>query len=251
MHNWVYVPVGLVRDPALPPEAKVTYLVLASFCSRANRRCSPTREELMKMVGVRSPTSMRSYLRMLAERGWLEFEYVRRTRRTVFILHDVELDRIRRDLDLIRRRLDRAEFKGEAIMKEWLTLTVDSDDYTDNARPGFLVNPLTGERMEYDRWYTCGVAFEFNGPQHSGPTEAYPDTDKARQTMARDLMKRGLSEQHEVKLVTIRPEDLSYTGIRRKGEGLLPLRDIPEDDPRVVFLNEVSALYLRKSVKHG
>lgn len=38
-------------------------------------------------------------------------------------------------------RLQESEFRGEAIMKEYLSLLIDSDEFEDNARPGFLVNP--------------------------------------------------------------------------------------------------------------
>lgn len=55
-------------------------------------------------------------------------------------------------------------------MREYLSLMIDSGEFEDNAAPGFLVNPLTDERLQFDRFYPPGVAFEFNGPQHYGAT---------------------------------------------------------------------------------
>lgn len=40
-----------------------------------------------------------------------------------------------------------------------------------NASPGYLINPYTGERMQFDRYYPPGVAIEFQGAQHDGPTK--------------------------------------------------------------------------------
>jgi len=247
----VRVPVGLVRDSSLPAEARLTYLVLATYCSGGNGRCALKRRDLMKAVGVRSPTTMRGYLRMLAERGWLEFEYARSARQTVYVLHDRDRERMEAELAEMRRHLECAEFKGEALMKEWLSLRVDSKDYADNVRPGFLENPASGENLEFDRWYFCGVAFEFNGPQHYGPTERYPDPERARQAMARDALKRELAEKRGIKVVVIRPEDLSYDGIGRKINGLLPLRDVLRDDPRVAYLTKLSVAYQRKVMQGG
>lgn len=239
------IPVGLVRDRSLPAAVMGTYVVLAGLCKDGNR-CTVKRRDLMKTLGVRSLTTVRSYLRKLQEHGWIEFEYVRTAGHTVVVLHDIDEERMIRHLELIRRRLERAEFKGEGIMKEWLDLLVDTDQHDDNARPGFLVNPLTGERLEFDRWYPCGVAFEFNGPQHYRPTEAYSDPEQLRRTRLRDAIKRGLGQELGIKVVIVRPEDLSYDGIRAKVEGLLPLRDIPLDDPRVQLLMRVSLNYLSK-----
>ena len=52
---------------------------------------------------------------------------------------------------------------GEFLMKAWLNLLVDSDNFTGNCRPSFLVNHETQITMEYDRYNKEGVAFEFIG----------------------------------------------------------------------------------------
>lgn len=91
------------------------------------------------------------------------------------------------------------------------------------------------------------MAFEFNGPQHYRPTEAYADPEQVRRTRLRDAVKVGLAQEMGIRVVIVRPEDLSYDGMRTRIEGLLPLREIPRDDPRVQFLMRVSLGYLNKA----
>ncbi|MDP2873245.1 MAG: hypothetical protein Q8P31_12010 [Bacillota bacterium] len=99
--------------------------------------------------------------------------------------------------------------KGEYLMKRFLDLRVDSDEYIDNARPGFLINPKTGELLEYDRYYLLhGVAFEFNGPQHYELTGRYPDERTLRETQTRDLIKGGISLNAKVAMVTVTVDQL-------------------------------------------
>ncbi|WP_264844312.1 hypothetical protein [Caldinitratiruptor microaerophilus] len=146
-------------------------------------------------------------------------------------------------------RLEREAYKGEAVIKELANVQVASNRFHDNARPGFLVNPLTGERLEFDRWYLEGVALEFQGRQHYEPTEAFPDPEKQRQQRARDLIKLALAREHGVRVVLIHPEDLTFERLRAKLEGLLPLRELHEEDPVVQYLRTVSRRYVRKAAR--
>jgi len=98
--------------------------------------------------------------------------------------------------------------RGEFLMKRYLDLRIASDEYVDNAHPGFLVNPGTGELLEYDRLYLQGVAFEFDGPQHYTPTRRFPDERDLRRTQSRDLIKAGISHRANVKLVKVTAEQL-------------------------------------------
>ena len=72
---------------------------------------------------------------------------------------------------------------------------VDSDNYQDNASPCFLVNPFTRENG-VGPLYHGGVAFEFNGPQH---------------TNRRSLPRHRMWKSNE--LVTISRPDLPGSGI--------------------------------------
>ena len=131
-------------------------------------------------------------------------------------------------------------------MKGWLDLLVDDTDYVDNFRPDFLRNPVTGENLEYDRYYRRGVAFEFNGPQHYGPTRRYPDRDRARDLRVRDLIKKALSLENGVELLIIRPGDLSMSRLTAKIGNRLPLRLVDFSDPLRTALDKASSVYTRR-----
>lgn len=132
-------------------------------------------------------------------------------------------------------------------MKELLNVIVADDTFQDNARPGFLVNPLTTERLEFDRWYpTAGVAIEFNGPQHYRATEDFPDLDQVRQQQARDLMKAALANEHNISLITVQPPELTIAILIEKVSGLLPIRELRFEDPVVRYLHRSSQGYVGK-----
>lgn len=142
-----------------------------------------------------------------------------------------------------RRRIELAPHKGEQIMREWLSLLVDSRQFEDGAYFGWLINPLTGEQLQLDRFYSHpapGVGFEFNGRQHDGPTELFPSEEGARQQRARDLMKIGLCCLKGIPVVIVQIDDLSLEGMRRKVGALLPLRDLSGQDRLIRFLQQKS-----------
>src|SRR5690606_12471297 len=118
-------------------------------------------------------------------------------------------------------------------MREYLSLLIDSDEYEDNAAPGFLVNPLTEERLQLDRYYPPGVAFEFNGPQHYGPTEHYTAEEAVKQRV-RDLIKAGICAGRGIQLKIVHAEDLSLSKMKKIVGHLLPLRDLRRSEERRV-----------------
>jgi hypothetical protein len=120
-------------------------------------------------------------------------------------------------------------------------------DFEDNATPGFLINPLTGEEMQLDRFYPPGVALEYNGPQHYGPTDLYPSDPEARKQRSRDLMKKALCAERGITLVVVHPEDLSLQRLRQMTDGLLPHRSLDGHEPLVAYLESVSLRYRRKT----
>lgn len=119
----------------------------------------------------------------------------------------------------------------------------------DNAAPGFLVNPLTDERMELDRFYPPAVAFEFNGPQHYGATGRFSAEDAARQR-GRDYMKLGICVEKGITLLIIHPEDLTLESMRQRIGPLLPMRDLAGQEPLMEFLKSISRRY-RAAARRG
>lgn len=162
-----------------------------------------------------------------------------------FRLHNPFAEKRKGEVSNATMRLELSRFRGETLMREFLTLLIDSDEYDDNARPGFLVNPLTGMQLEYDRYYLAGVAFEFNGPQHYGVTEKYQNEQEVREQQARDLIKLGISVLRGIRVVIIHPEDLCLETMRKKVQGLgLPLkRDLSGHGPLIDFLETASEDY--------
>lgn len=243
----IVVPMDLIRDPTLPSEAKYLYMVLLSHCTPGTNRCTVAQPQLLRLTGFRSAQTLRTHLERLVASGWLRVSRVRGARPTAYDLLNPRTAERQAVLARIEARLSREQFRGEALMKEWLNLLVASDEFQDNARPGFLVNPKTGERLEYDRWYPVGVAFEFNGGQHYGPTERYPDEEQVKDQQTRDLVKEALSAREGVKLVTIHATDLTLEGMRAKVEGLLPLRDLTGLEPLIEYLTTASKRYMSRA----
>jgi hypothetical protein len=230
---------SVIVSRKLPPEAKALYCVLRQR-SRATGRCRLTQSDLAMAAGIRTVKTLRRHLAILSALG-----LVRVTRRGEYVVSDPAAVSAAASLPTVQKRLQDAHFRGEALMREWLNLLVARDDFQDGARPGFLVNPTTAERMEYDRWYPPDAAFEFNGFQHSGPTERYPSEAEAHERRARDLIKLGLSTEREVALVIIRGEDLSYGAMVAKinSRARLPLRPDTAHSAVAGFLEKQSVRY--------
>lgn len=241
----VRVPAYLIGHSALPPAVKCLYAVLLA---RANGKTGLTvrHSELAQALRIRSQVTIVSLTRILARAGWLHVIPGGRHPNRYELL-DPHLAAREDMLQHVQTRMRHERYKGEAIMKELLSVLIDDDKFQDNARPGFLVNPLTGQRMEFDRWYTeAGVAFEFNGPQHEQPTAVSPDLDDVRAQQARDLMKAAIAAQHGISLITIHPADLGFDRLAKLIGDRLPQRPLRWFDPVVHFLNRESRGYARQ-----
>jgi len=242
----IALPVALLLDTSLPAGARLLYAVLIYLAGRSGQ-CDVSQDRLRELTGVRSHATICAYTRALVSAGWLETRPLP-GHRLRYVLHDPRREARERLVPAVQQRLEKAAYKGEALMREWLTALVDCDEYSDGVRPGFLQNPLSDQLMEYDRLYLSRVAFEFNGPQHYGPTAHYPDPGQAREQQARDAMKRGISLEHGVHLVIVTAEDLSFEGMRARIGDLLPLRDVDRDDPVVRYLESLSRAYRTKAL---
>ncbi|MDI6824207.1 MAG: ArsR family transcriptional regulator [Bacillota bacterium] len=242
----IMLPVALLLDRSLPAGARVLYGVLMYLADRSGQ-CDVSHRRLQQLAGVRSHVTICTYVRALVSAGWLETRPLP-GHRLRYVLRDPHHRARERLLPAVKQRLEKAAFKGEALMREWLTALVDCDEHVDGVRPGFLQNPLSDQPMEYDRLYLSRVAFEFNGPQHYGPTDQFPDVTQAKEQQARDAMKKGISLDHGVHLVIVRTEDLSFEGMRAKIGDLLPLREVERDDPVVRYLESVSKAYCLKAL---
>lgn len=250
----VDLPDDLLLDHRLSMRARLLYgciqllpgyrgVFLAVISSGANRarsseivtRCETSYQELARLAGLTArPTHLA--VRELQHHGWLLL-----SQQNKFTPVQIELRNpfaIRREEEVAeaRQRLRLHEFRGEALMRELLSLIVDSLDYTDNASPDFLINPYTDQRMEFDRYYPPRVAFEYQGEQHFGPTKKYPDPVEAGRLQGRDMIKELICIRKGITLLQVVRADLSVAAMLRKVEGLLPLRDLDRHQPLLNYL---------------
>jgi hypothetical protein len=160
---------------------------------------------LSEIVGASRNTTTRACDNLVA-RGWLRLvPDGKRLRPEALIPHCCQELMVQS----LKEAYEMAANRGEFLMKRYLDLRVNSDDYVNNARPVVLTNPGTGEPMEYDRLYlTQGVAFEFNGPQHYETTKRYNNEWELKQTKLRDLVKTGISYKNNIALIVVTMDEL-------------------------------------------
>lgn len=240
------LPVHLLLDRRVSAQARVLYGILQGvpkFCA-IDQSGRFTYTALRKQSGTGINTLKRA-IAELTRTEWLLIAQKRARAPIEFVLGNPVATMVEAWVKKARWRIKRARNKGEAIMHEYLSLLIDSEDYQDNVKLGILVNPSTGERMEFDRYYPKGVAFEFQGPQHFGNTDQFSKQEVADQ-MARDHMKRGICAKEGITLLEVRREDLSLNTMKRRVGTHLPLRDLTGLE-RLIEVLETVALSHRRS----
>lgn len=242
----VSIPVSLLSDPRVRPQAKLLYGIL-----QTGEKSGEFTYKALSASAQISVVTARQVVGELAETGWIQASQANQLAPIRFTLRIPELDRRAAEVAQATHRLEEADFRGEAIMREYLSLLIDSDEFEDNARPGFLVNPQTDERMELDRYYPPVVAFEFNGSQHYRMTRRFPNEQALGMQQARDLMKEALCARRGVRLVVINREDLKLEIMQQKVGTLLPLRDLSDHQGLIEFLEKVSKPYRSRATRVG
>lgn len=235
----VAIPKKLIKSEEVGPQAKVMYGVLQTTHGYRNRKGHCKYASLSKTTGLDIKTVRRA-VRELVQTGWLSIEQANKFAPIYFWLSDPIMTKTL----AAQKRLAHAEFYGEALMKEYLSLIVDSEHYLNNADPGFLINSSTNALMELDRYYFVhSVAFEFNGAQHYGPTSFCSAKESAKQ-QDRDRKKAALCQTNGITLVVIHAEDLSLQTMRQKVGTLLPLNnDLRQWEPLINVLESASRTY--------
>jgi hypothetical protein len=231
----VKVPVALLADRSAGAQAKVLYGLLQAAGGPVTYASLSVRTKLGRHT-------LRRAMAELVGAGWVQTTQASRLSPIHFSLSSPEQTRSQADADVVRRRLKRAKFGGEALMQEYLSLLIDSEQYTDNARPGFLVNPQTNERLELDRFYPPNVAFEFHGAQHDRATARFSQEEADAQHL-RDLIKAGICLYQGIHLVIIRAEDLSVQRMTKKIGRSMPVRSLAGREPLIDLLEAASLTY--------
>lgn len=239
----VTIPADLVTDRRVNHRAKLMYgvlqltLVSGQFSYR----------QLSSLSGYTVNTA-KAAIDSLVRHGWLDVQHpANRLHPVTFRLRNPVAQRQAAEVEAARLRIEEERPRGETIMREILDVLVDSTEFEDNAAPGFLVNPVTGKRLEFDRYdFTHRVAFEFQGAQHFGATERFTEAQSARQQV-RDLTKLGLCARLGITLVEVLPGDLSLEGMRQKIGTLLPLRSLRGREALLELLDSAGRGYAAKA----
>lgn len=244
----VWIPTDLIRFAhALRSQAILCYGLLQSvFASNGSGRTGTFKwAELETLTGMRL-RSLKRAVRALVDTRWLQVSQRHRKAPIWFRLqHADEAYR-----EAVRQYLERATYRGEALMRSYLSLIADTRECEDGARPEFLVNPASGERMELDRYYPVHrVAFEFNGPQHYVATGRFTKQEVVAQRK-RDHVKRRICKEKGIELLVVHAEDLSLVGMLRKVGALLPRKALRGLRQTIRFLNRCGQRY-REAVGQG
>lgn len=226
----------------LGAQAKLLYALLQTIPTFHGRGGHFTYTTLATQTGL-NPKTSKLAVRQLASTGWILLSQTSRIRPIHFTLSDPARRRNQAEIALVEQRLKRAKYLGEALAQEWISLLIDSDEFSDNARPGFLVNPLTDERLELDRFYPLhNVGIEFHGAQHDRATEQFSEV-QVKEQQVRDYIKAGICLYRGIHLVIIRAVDLSLEGMLRRIGTCMPLRDLVGKEGLIDFLEEESMRY--------
>lgn len=175
---WVEIPDRLLSAPAPGARAKLMYGILQTVPGFEQRRGQARLNFLSQYTGL-DPLTIRQAVGQLVEHRWLKISKAGRLSPIAFSLWAPDREQSEDEAALaeqrIRTAVSRQTGHGEAVMREYLSLLIDSDEFTNNARPGWLINPQTNELLELDRYYPPKVAFDYNGLQHYETTDRYPD----------------------------------------------------------------------------
>jgi hypothetical protein len=239
------MPVQLLRNHKVGSQARILYALLPLTAGFSYPSGSYTTAELASLAHANPHTVIKA-VSQLVRAEWITVTRAHRLARTSFDLTFPGLAKGMAALDEVINRLSVKERIGEKLMQSYLSILIDVEEFDDNARPKFLVNPRTGERFELDRYYSPTVGFEFNGPQHYRPTKDYSATQVGNQR-ERDFTKLGICVDSGVALVVVHEEDLTLKGMQAKVGSYLPLRDLTGYDMAIDYLEGESIRY-RKSV---
>lgn len=239
------LPADLLAHEKIGSRAKVLYGALQAtpgFRTPAGRFTYLS----MSHLAHADPKMIRLAIGRLIKTGWIKAAPSDPGAPIHFTIHNPGLSRAWTERKQAQRRLRKAKYKGEAIMREFLSLLIAIDQFMDDAAPGFLINPVTQERLQFDRFYPPKVAFEYNGAQHYEETDLSSAEELARQ-QGRDLIKRGICHFQGITLVTVHAEDLSLAGMQAKVGNLLRLKDLTGREPLIQLLEKAGARYRHKA----
>lgn len=242
------MPAALLTTAEISPCARLLYGQLQGVPNFANQVGSFTYGTFSRLTGT-SVDPLKRAVAELTAAGWLTSTQANRKSPLSFTLRNPVSARLRARISAIRRKVRKAQHRGETLLHEFLDVLVALDDYEENASPDLLLNPYTRELMELDRYYpTAGVAVEYNGDQHYEETDLATFEETVKQ-VGRDAMKVFICKARGIELVIMHPEDLKLTNIDRKIPGRLPRRNLEGMEPLVAALEEMAAEHRERTAE--
>ena len=237
------LPVSVLFATDLPLSARLLFFLILLETRESGGGCRLTLHEMAGTLGVSRSTIYRD-LRLLISVGLIDKRSPRE-----YVALDPEGAADRAFIEEAKLIIVHAKSKGQGIMQATIKRLSSDRSLIIDARPDFLKKKSTGALLEYDLYSAeYRVAFEFNGPQHYGATDLYPDEGAANKLQDDDAMKQGLSLQNGVKLIIVRPEDLGVERLIELVGAVLPLREDIRGSAAIAFLDRECYYYRRKAV---
>lgn len=242
------IPVALLTAAEISAGARLLYGQLQGVPHFDHQVGSFTYANLSRLIGT-SIDPLKRAVAELVTTGWLTITHANRKSPLHFTLRNPVSNRIRARISSLRRKVKKAQYRGETLLREFLKFLVALDAYEDNASPDFLINPYTRELMELDRYYpTAGVAVEYNGDHHYEESDLATFEETVKQ-VGRDAMKAFICKVRGIELAIIHPQDLNLKAIDQKIPGRLPRRDLEGVEPLVAALEEIAAEHRERTAE--
>ena len=237
--GFVRIPVGLIREAhALRPQVILCYGLLQALPKFKGRAGEFRWKELRELTGLHIRTLQRA-VQALADARWIDTAQNSPRGPIWFGLQHAD-EAWKKEAQSC---VDRAAHVGEGIMRAMLSVIANTREFQDGARPDFLENPASGERLEFDRYYPVHrVAFEFNGRQHYEATGRFTRRDVEAQKK-RDAFKRKICKEKAIRLVVVHAEDLTIKKMLEKVGDLLPGRALRGLKETICYLNSRGRRY--------
>ena len=220
----------LTKIEGLSPTGKIVYVA-------AMLQQPPSITALANSLGMHRRTVIEQ-CENLERLGWLRFTTVGHSRRPDAVLpRDTEEALAAESSRLIRQ----TSFVGEGVSNrfvDWIVAPTVHLVY--NARPSYLKNRKTGQRMEFDLLAPdYAWALEHQGDEHFGPTTWYPGDKEFAERHKRDLQKAETARKNRIRLSTVSCLDLTLETMQAKIPSDIPRRQFDPKGPYIQMLERL------------
>lgn len=213
------IPNGLLEECRRSPQAVLLYGYLQLLPGFRPAKGWFTYQDLTALAPI-SREVARKAVSVLSDKGWLVYWQEYRKGPYLCRLCNPVMDRASRMLMRVADRLDAAPHFGRAVLREYLSVLIDSEFYEDGAEPAFLYDEHFDEILSFDRYYEdeC-IGFQLDVPID-------PDRIGARKRAWQRKRIVELCRANDAVALLVSPADLCRSGLLRLIAGRLPLRKL-------------------------